>query len=571
MMTAKEKWIDNLLGSMTLEQKVGQLMVFGFAGPVITPLVKDFVTKYHVGGLRVTQKFFPGVSHGSDVSFNKAVIDKPSELGGINCTANEYAETLNRLRDYALDRKDSIGLHFSFDAEGEMGDFFVRQRFFPYAMGVAATKDTSLAYNIARSVAIQTRALGLNMIHSPVLDVNTNPSNPEIGTRSYSNDPDIVAEFAMAALRGFSEEGIICTGKHFPGRGESEADAHHSLPTVKVDYETMHKIHLAPYKKLIDAGLPAIMAAFSHYPALLNTKEVVPAAASYDIIGKLLREEMGFKGVVTTDNMQMRGLLDKYPLEKAAVHCLNAGCDLLLYRGESVEAIKMIESVKEAVRTKAYPEAKLDESVRRILAMRWDMGLAENGGKVDASKAGEPFDNPFVKKTAKDAAERTTVILRNNDNVLPLDPEKKILFVEQAHHMSVFANNVYSHPGMIWEELREHSDNVALTLIKENYTTQDEEAALKRAASDDIELIVCTNYYNLRQHNKITDLIYKLEELGKPMVVISNTPFEKFTVPERFPTVVVNLSPGGRENAKAIADVLFGKLVPETKYDVRLK
>ena len=199
MAEAKEKWVDDLLGKMNLEQKVGQMMVFGFAGPIITPDTVELIQKYHVGGLRICLKFRtqtllhdlkPGSKPNENIlrsleypqGRNRDFAD-PKQC--VACTPEQYAAVLNRLRDYALDRELSIPLHFTIDQEGNGSDDLINgQRLFPHPMGLTASGEPELAYRVAVAIGKQARDLGANMIHSPVLDVNTNPQNPEIGTRS---------------------------------------------------------------------------------------------------------------------------------------------------------------------------------------------------------------------------------------------------------------------------------------------------------------------------------------------------------------------------------------------------
>ena len=581
MTDAANKWIDGLMGRLNLEQKVGQLMVFGFMGPVINPNVVELITKYHAGGLRIAQKFHGGSSEFCITAAGKPPIhpadkpdvntyDRPADLNTkrVNWTPEEYAQTLNTLRDMALNRKDGVSLHFAYDQEGEGADFLFQQRIFPYPMGLTASGDPELAYRVALASGRQARALGANMIHSPVLDVNTNPDNPEIGTRSYSDDPSVVAKYALQSLRGYSEAGIITTGKHYPGRGASDQDAHFGLPVIKLDRETFMRQHVSAFKALIDAGLPAIMAAFTAYPCFGS--EEIPAATDAKIMTDLLRNELGFKGVVTTDNIQMNGLLQKYEMGEAVIRCLMAGCDLVLCRAESPVTRHLIAKVIEAVKTKRYPEKQLDASVRRILAMRWNMGLAQNGGKVDASKASQPFKDPFVTGVAKEAAEKSIVLLRDEQKTLPIKRETKVLLVEQIHHFHSFINDLYSHPGMLWEELRKRSDNVALVLINEKFSETDKAVVHHRLKEMDYDVIVTTSYYNYRSHATMTGLLAEMQQYKKPIVIVSNTPYEKFGVPAGFPTGLVCFAPNGRENLSAVADILYGKKAATAKLNVRL-
>lgn len=559
----KKEWVDQLLGTMTLEQKVGQLMVFGFMGPVVYPHIKELIQKYHVGGFRIAQKFHPGSAESrvpgavNYALYHTNTMDVPVDLQNkrINCTSREYASALNSLRDLALDRKDGIGLHFAYDQEGEGSDFLFQQRLFPYPMGLVNSGDEQLAYEVGLAAGMQARALGANMIHSPCLDINTNPENPEIGPRSYSEDPDIATRFALQSMRGYREAGIFCVGKHFPGRGASSEDAHFQLPSIDLSLREMREMHLKPFQMLIDHGIPAIMAAFTAYPGIDGMN--IPAATNPNIVTELLRKEMKFNGIITTDNVQMKGLLNKYELGEAVVRCLIAGCDLVLFRSESPATIYVIECVLEAVRSKRYSEAQLNQSVERILSMRYDMGLHINGGKVEIAQS-DMFYNQFVVDTARKAAEKCTVIVKNEENILPIARGKKVLLIEQIHHFHSFINTMYTHAGVLWEEMRRHSDDVSVILIHEKFTKEDREAVLARLLVEHYDIIVITSYYNYRSHATMVDFLKEIAEINTPMVVVSNNPYESFGVPSFVKNAVVNYCMSGRENVEAVANTLFG-------------
>lgn len=560
---AAERWIDDILGRLDLDQKIGQLMVFPHYGHFITPDVIELVRKHHVGGLRIAQKFIPGspvpgvdpVAKDPLCRPDADTFDCPDNMERIACTASEFATSLNTLRDIALERSGGVPLHTSFDQEGEGADFLFEQRLFPYPLGLAASGDPDLAYRAALAVGRQARALGANMMHSPVLDVNTEPLNPEIGPRSYGDTPEAVIRFGLATLKGLHDAGIVATGKHFPGRGHSTADAHFGMPVINLSREELHRIHLAPYRALIAAGLPAIMAAFTAYPELGAAD--VPGATSPALVKDLLRGELGFRGVVTTDNVQMAGLLSKYGMGEAVVRCLIAGCDLVLCRSYTPLRHHVLASVKTAVREGRYPEAALDTSVRRILAMRWQMGLVHNGGKVDASRAGALFNDPGIIETAKEAAARTTVLLRDRAGLIPLPSDRRILLVEQIHHFHRFINNAYAHPGMLWQELRALMPNVATVAVTEKMGERDRAAVRARLAEADV--IVTTSYYNYRSHAIMLPMLEELRATGKPMVVVSNTPYEAFGVPAWADTALVNFCMSGRENVRVVAEILAGK------------
>lgn len=581
-MTAKEKWIDKTLGSMNIEQKVGQMVVFGFCGPVITPDIVELIRKYHIGGLRVSQ-FLRLINLTNDLKPG----EEPDEItmksmhfpSGINrdpayvtpsvvANASEYANTLNTLRTIAFESNNGIPLHCTVDMEGSGSDDLLGgQRLFPHPMGIAASGDPSLAYRVGLCIAKQATAVSGNMIHSPLIDVNTNPKNPEVGSRAYSDNAADVTRFALQTMKGLMEGGLIATGKHFPGRGESAADAHFGLPLVDLDYKTLMDVHVAPYVSLIKEGLPAIMSAHSIYPAL-GEKEL-PASLSRRIMTDFLRGELGFKGIITTDNMMMGGILKQYEMSEAIVMALIAGNDLVLNRDESPLRYKILAKIKEAIQTGRLPEKEVDEKIRRILTMRWDMGIVKNGGVVDTNKALQITNDKLVIKTAVEAAERSTLLIKDEQKVLPLPKDKRILLIEQIFPSQAAQNNMYSHPGLIWEEMCKHSSLVGTVEVHNRPTDKDYIRIDRRLKNNDYDIIVTTNYYYHKAASSIPDVVQKCFDTGKPVVVISNTPYE-FGIRKDYPTALVCFNPGGRENIQAIADILFGKLKATAKLPVKI-
>ncbi|AKC81998.1 hypothetical protein IMCC26134_02980 [Verrucomicrobia bacterium IMCC26134] len=457
-----------------------------------------------------------------------------------------------------MERPGGVPLHTAFDQEGEGADFLFEQRLFPYPLGQAVADDPDLVYRISLAIGRQARALGANMIHSPVLDVNTNPENPEIGPRSFGDNPEAVTRFGLQALCGLNDAGIAATGKHFPGRGHSNTDAHFGLPEITLSRDELWRVHLSPYRALIEAGLPVIMAAFTAYPSLGAAG--VPGATSPAIVTDLLRGELGFEGVVTTDNVQMGGLLALYDMGEAVVRCLIAGCDLVLCRSYSPQRLQVLSAVKAAVRSGRYREAALDASVRRILTLRWQMGLAINGGKVDASRAGALFHDPAIIATAEEAAARTTVVLRDRAKLIPLPRGPRILLIEQIHHFHRFINNSYAHPGMLWQEIRRLRPDISTVAVNEKITDADRAAI--RARLDEADVIVTTSYYNYRSHAIMIPVLEELRATGKPIVVVSNTPFESFGVPAWVDSALVNFCISGRENVRIVAEILTGHRSP---------
>ncbi|MCL2440543.1 MAG: hypothetical protein FWD14_02260 [Treponema sp.] len=569
-MDNKEKWIDDLMGRMNINQKVGQLMVFGFCGTSITPDITELIKKYHIGGLRISNRtrcltLFNDIKPGEkpNKSTRRSII-KPSEKNRdysladkcTSATPGEYTSILNRLRTFALERELSIPLHFTVDQEGNGNDdMLFGQRLFPGPMGLTSSKDTDLVYRTALAIGKQLHALGINMIHSPCLDVNTNPKNPEIAHRAYADNPADVTKYALFTLKGLQESNITATGKHFPGRGESESDSHWGLPSVNLNYETLLEEHVKPYKELIKAGLPAIMIAHSCYPALgINT---IPAGMSKNMIHNFLRRELKFDGIITTDNMMMGGILKKYEMSDAVVEMIKAGCNLVLMRDESPVRLKIIDKVLDAVKTGRLSEKIIDDSVKRILVMRWDMGITKNGGITDPLDADSVINDNFVRSTAIEAAKKCTVVLRDKKKFLPLKPEEKVLLVEQIHHTHLEANNFYCHPGMLWEEMCKFSQNVNSVEISASPSKKDKDRV--RLRLKEAETIVFTNYYNHKSPLNYNDFIIELYKSGKKIILVSNTVYE-LTNPPELPAVIVVGTAAGQENLKAAAELLYTPL-----------
>jgi len=596
---ARDAWVESVFATLSPAQKIGQLMVFAHYGSFITPDVRHMITRHHVGGFRISQKFHPGsaehraalrtIAFGVDEQVGTGEKLPPSSeflarstygpdadcydrgaLPAISCTGAEFAEALNELRSLSLASGNPAGLHYAFDHEGEFGDFcFQSTRNYPNPLGIFASGDPKLAYEVGLAIGRQARALGANFIHSPVLDVACNPANPEVGTRAFGPSADAVTEFGMQSYRGLRDAGLIPAAKHFPGRGDSVSDAHYGLPLVTASRQQMHDIHLAPYRALIADGLPAIMAAFSAYPSLeAGGATDIPAATSPRIINGLLRGEMGFEGVITTDNCQMGGLLERYEIGEAAVRCLVAGCDLVLFRAYTPARLRVLRAVEEALNDGTYREEDLNRSVRRILRMRYSMGLQNDGGKVDTVAAGVAFNDPVAVDTARRAAEETVTLLRDRKSLLPIARDKKVLLLEQAHALHLFQNSNYCHPGVLWKELCKLSDSVGVVLMREQPSEEDMASARKRLAEADV--VVATNYYNYRGGTPMEGFIREIVESGKPVIVVTNNPFASFGAPSWADTVVVNFGISSGEGNEVTARVLMGAAKAKGKIDFDL-
>jgi beta-N-acetylhexosaminidase len=563
----RDRFIEQRLREMTLEQKVGCCFVMDFMGTVITPYTRRLIEDFHVSGLRVNTTFRGKPSY----------VDKPDSaearrylrqtyrapVGHVkdytwfrapHVSPQSYARTLNELRDMATSRPGGLPLHITLDQEGNgtenygVGDV----RLLPPAMGLAASGSPKLVEEAAEAVAMQLRAGGVNWVHAPVLDVNSNPLNPEIGVRSFGDTAAKVTRYALATLRGYQKHNLIATAKHFPGRGESEVDSHLVCPEVTLSHDELMRTHIHPYRTLIEAGLPAIMIAHTSYPALDPSGE--PATTSKRIVTGLLREELGFDGVVTTDNLFMRGLITRHGLAEATIRALLAGQDLLLFRNEDTMAEEVFNKVVNAVRKGRIPLSRIEEANRRVLRLKYDYGLFKDGGKVKPEKAAEPQQSPFVIETEKKAARRA-VNVRDDVGLLPLKKSTRVLLVENVHTTHSYLNNERCHPQIFWELLQDMAPSVYGVEITED-TPETRKRIRRRLPEADV--VVVTSWLAHRSGSRTVKLCEWLKRRGLPVVVVTDSPYPIFGIDQDAPTII-NIYSGNPESLRVAGEFIFGK------------
>ncbi len=557
--------VESFLADMTVEQKVGQMLCLGLSGPYPHPDILEAIGKYNPAGFRVTpymrkfKRYF-----GPDHPATARVVRPPeplereygSSLRGPGVTAGRYAEVLNTLRRRSLETGAGIPLYFALDYEGNQSFDFndPDMALFPAAMGLAASGDPALCQRVARTIGEQLRAVGINWLHSPVLDVNTAPLNPEIGTRSYSPLPDEVARYASASLAGFDEAGVIATGKHFPGRGHSVMDVHFGMATIEESRERMSEIHLAPYRALIAAGLPAIMLAHSVFPGIDPESEI--ATLSKAVIHDVLRGELGFDGVIMTDSFTMGGLVAKYEVAEAAIRCIVHGVDLILLKDENALRGEVFEGLLGAVRSGRISEERLNEAVRHVLTAKNRAGLfAGDNGMVDPDTVEAKLRAPEAAAVEKEAAERSITILRDGKGLLPLPRDAKVLVAEEVSMIHKRLNNHRAYAGALYHGLLEAGYDAWGTDFETNDSFEKIWPLICDRAKE-ADIIVHTGFFE--RGGEIEKAYHKrFLELGKPTVFVTNCPYET-VVDAAMETVVVTFSPIA-SSLRAAARVLTGE------------
>lgn len=563
----KKEFVKNLVSKMTVEQKVGQCFVIGYVGSIVTPEIIRRIKKYNPAGIRAglmwrirTVKHDPNGTNTDYASrlqrpFKGTIKDFLPDIPVPHFTNEEFCEYINTLKQAALDRELGIPLHFTFDFEGDVSADYYRGgvKFFPSCMGIAHSGDPKMAHDVAWAVGRQLAPLGFSWIHSPVLDVNTNPLNPEIGARSYAETPEEVTEYAVEALKGFKEAGIIATGKHFPGRGPSAADAHHGLPVID-EPESVLREHLKPYKAMIEAGLPAIMTAHTAYPAFDDSG--LPATLSKHIITDILKGELGFEGVVTTDEITMGGIISKFEVKDACAMAINAGCDLVLLRDEGGLIDDVIPGVVEAVKDGTISMERLDDAVTRTLSVKYDYGFFDKPQILDTAKASEGINDPRVAEIAAESAKRAINVIRDRNSVLPVSKDKKLLLVYQVNPLHERVNTQVMNPATPWLEMLKKSDNVYCVETTMKYSDNDRQRVYERLEEADV--IAITNYFDRRSPESGNSFVKELhEKTNKPIIVITNSPYP-FTVQDEYNTVICDYS-SSLESSKEVANTVFGE------------
>ncbi|MGW9350065.1 glycoside hydrolase family 3 protein [Nocardiopsis flavescens] len=290
---------------------------------------------------------------------------------------------------------------------------------FPDAMAVGATRDTGLAALRASTTAAELAALGINLNYAPDADVNTDPNNPVIGIRSFGSEPDLVSEMALAEARAYGEQGIVPVVKHFPGHGDTDVDSHTGLPVIDLPRDRWEAEHLPPFRAAVDAGVDAVMTAHVLMPQLDPDE---PATLSSAIIGGILRDELGYEGVVTTDALNMEGVRQRHSDGENAVLAIEAGVDQLLMPPDPAAAVA---AIKEAVETGRLTEERIDESALRVLSLKEKRGVLD-AGPVDPAAAEDAVTDPEHAEAAQRVADASATLLRNTDGVLPLAPGSRV-------------------------------------------------------------------------------------------------------------------------------------------------
>ncbi|MCY7817240.1 glycoside hydrolase family 3 N-terminal domain-containing protein [Bacillus haynesii] len=420
-----EQHLKQMVSSMSLEEKIGQMLM---------PDFRNWKKKGESSAKGLTE-----------MNDEVAGIIQKYRLGGVILFAENVTGTEQtvRLTDGLQKASPDIPLFITIDQEGGIVTRLESGTNLPGNMAVGASSSSKNAFRSGKIIGKELASLGINVNFSPVLDVNNNPDNPVIGVRSFSSKPELTSKLGIQMMKGLQDEQMIATAKHFPGHGDTAVDSHYGLPLVSHDEKRLRSVELAPFQKAIAAGIDMIMTAHVQFPAFDDTTYkskkdgediMVPATLSKKVMTDLLRKDLGFKGVVVTDALNMKAVSDNFGQEEAVVMAVKAGVDIALMPAQvtSLETEKNLARVFEALLTAVkkgdIPIEQIDHSVERILRLKINRGIIDHTGSEPLQKKIKYAlktvgSNKHVKSERKMARESVT-ILKNDKSTLPFKPKK---------------------------------------------------------------------------------------------------------------------------------------------------
>jgi beta-N-acetylhexosaminidase len=390
-------WADSVLATLSLRDKAAQMVwpwVLGDYTAADDPTyqrVERLVREQHLGGIIIS------VGSPTEIAAKLNALQQASSLPLLVGADLETGAAFRARGGYFLPNAIDLG----------------GATYFPYAMGIGATRDTAFAYEMGRATAREGRALGIHMAFAPVLDVNNNPKNPVISLRSFGENPQLVARLGAAFVRGIQENGMLATGKHFPGHGDTEQNSHLELARVGASAARLDSVELVPFRAAVQAGVRGIMTFHGQLPGLDTSS--LPATLNPRIMTDLLRGRLGFRGIIVTDALDMNGVLGKMSMAEVTQRAVVAGNDVLLMPTDIPVAI---DAVVEGVRRGMFTEARIDESVRKLLVAKQEMGLARQR-LTDLQALRAVVGDSASVSTARVAAERAITLVKDSLGVVP--------------------------------------------------------------------------------------------------------------------------------------------------------
>jgi beta-N-acetylhexosaminidase len=494
---AADKWVRSTLASMSVEDKVGQVLVSSFQSSFISTDSRTFdelaraAREYRVGGFHVFGATEPAPPVLLNPTYGTVTLGQPLEA----------ASTLNRLQAFA-----KIPLLNTADFETGVGFRIQGATAFPRAMAFGAAGDEKLAYEAGRITGEESRAIGVRVNFAPVVDVNNNARNPVINTRSFGEDPALVSRLASAYIRGLQAAGVIATLKHFPGHGDTDVDSHIGLPVIRHPRQRLDAVELPPFRAGIAAGADAVMTGHIEMP-LLDPTPATPTTLSEPIVGGLLRRDLGFTGLVYTDSMGMQGVTAMHKPGAAAVRAFKAGNDVILHSPDDGAAFA---ALRDAVASGEIPIARLDASVERILRAKARAGL-HRVRTVDLDAIPAALGTRANQAVADAVSQRSITLVKDERGDVPLKAprEAQVLYLSVLDYPGGW--RIAAPSRTFIPELRRRWPNV--TAIEVSDRTSASELELLRAMAPRFDVVVASVFVRAASSSGRMDLAAPLQAL----------------------------------------------------------
>jgi beta-N-acetylhexosaminidase len=526
---------------MSLAQMLGQLLVVGFDGTTVTPEVAGLIQHEHIGGI---------------ILFSRNLRD-----------AEQTLALTRELQALARAAGHPHPLLIATDQENGVVRRLGRgTTIFPGNMALAATGTDALAYDIALATGRELTALGINLNLAPVLDINNNPANPVIGVRSFGEDPDQVARFGVAAVRGYQQSGVLNCVKHFPGHGDTAVDSHRALPAMPHALQRLDAVELVPFRAALAAGADSVMIAHVALARLTGT-DALPATLAPGVVRELLRERLGFDGVVISDCLEMRAVSETVGTERGAVMALQAGIDLLLVSHRYDRQLGSLRALQAALERGEIPP----EAVRRaaehvaelkVRAISWE-DQPDGKASVPEWVGGEAH-----RRLAMHAYEHAVTLVRDDQGIVPLRlaPDMRLLVVYPRGAAPAEADEGHVGAGGLVESIRRRHPAVDELAVSLQPTDAERAEAQRQAAGADVILVVTVDAY---RNEPQAELARDLARTGRRTIGLAvRDPYDLVA----YPAVGTYLATY-EYTAPALetaARVLFGELRPQGRLPVTL-
>jgi beta-glucosidase-like glycosyl hydrolase len=544
---AGAKWVQATLKRMSLDEKVGQLLVSSFQSNFMSTDSEEFdrlakaVHEYHVGGFHVFGGSEPAPPVLLNPAYGTVTLGQPLEA----------ASTLNRLQAIA-----PVPLLNTADFEAGVGFRIMGATAFPRAMAFGAARDEKLAFEAGRVTAEEARALGVHVNFAPVVDVNNNPRNPVINTRSFGEDPALVAQLATAYLRGLQSAGVLATLKHFPGHGDTDVDSHLGLPIIKHPRERLDRVELPPFRAGIAAGAEAVMTGHIEMPAFDPAPDT-PTTLSQPIVTGILRKELAFRGLIYTDSMGMQGVTNVHAPGEAAVRAIAAGNDVVLHSPDDGAAFA---ALRDAVKSGRIAEAQVTASVERILKAKAGAGLHRTKA-VNLEAVSTVVGTRANQAIADQVSQRSITLIKDARSIVPLriPRDAQVLYLSVLDYPSGW--RIAAPSRTFIPELKSRWPNV--TAIELSDRTTASEIELVRAMVSRFDAVVGSVFVRTASYSGRMDLAPSLQRLlqditrqtsstGRPFVTtFFGNPYVATFLPE-LPAVLLTYDFYDRAEASAV-------------------